>query len=449
MNSYEPHGTKITVRVRSSNDKQSWSAWEDAINGASLRLTPRGRYLEVEVTLEKFNSAQSPVVYDVTVNTLDSTALTTDLGVTITGNKNTLNLGDTVKLAVTAFNNGPTPSASVKVNYKIPLGLKLLSYNGAGTYDSSTGIWSVGTLPVGGDATMELILQSNNAGSIVNTATVYSDLPDLNPLNNQAGFNLVANAPDLEDIPDGELNGLPYTFPPDIKPPNPPTPPDTPPIPPTPPLPPSPPTPGPTPPGLGPLIPPKTQLDRDIDYVRKRVAYNPPKDTDENQTTSPPQMPEWKLDTSIISEILIAAAMLATSAVAARFLNGNVEELKSNFGKWAMKNLGVKNPTVMDFILFGISIGLFAIDPTLLDAVMIFMTICGLFFDFIFKMMFSGTMQIFGYFLLAVAIIKLVEKYFGLDVIQMATDKLSKFKEIIINEFKPIIDHLKQMFGIK
>jgi len=160
-------------------------------------------------------------------------------------------------------------------------------------------------------------------------------------------------------------------------------------------------------------------------------------------------MPEWKISTDIITEILIATAMLATSAVAARFLNGNVEEMRNSFGKWAVKNLGVRDPTVMDFILFGVSVGLFMIDPTILDAIMIFLTICGLFFDFIFKMMFSGTMQIFGYFLLAVTIIKLVEKFFGFDVVQMATDKLSKFKEIIINDFKPIIDHLKQMFGIK
>jgi len=50
------------------------------------------KYLEVEVILEKFNSAQSPVVYDVTVNTLDSTALTTDLGASITGNQSSLNV---------------------------------------------------------------------------------------------------------------------------------------------------------------------------------------------------------------------------------------------------------------------------------------------------------------------------------------------------------------------
>jgi uncharacterized repeat protein (TIGR01451 family) len=241
------------------------------------------------VTLEKFNSTQSPVVYDVTVSTLDSTVLVTDLGVSITGNQSSLNVGDTVKLTVTAFNNGPN-SASVKVNYKIPLGLKLLSSQGTGTYDPETGVWSVGILPAGGNVTLELTLQANNAGAIVNTAIVYSDLSDLNPADNQAGFSLIAIDPNVEDISDGELNGLPYTFPPDIKPPNPPTPPDTPPTP-EPHIPPQPPL----PPGPGPSNTPTTQLARDISYIRDYVGYSPAEDSDEDKITELPKMPEWNV----------------------------------------------------------------------------------------------------------------------------------------------------------
>ncbi|MEN4017174.1 MAG: DUF11 domain-containing protein [Methanobacterium sp.] len=381
MNSYEPHGTKITVRVRSSNDKQSWSAWEDAINGASLRLTPRGRYLEVEVTLEKFNSAQSPVVYDVTVNTLDSTALTTDLGASITGNQSSLNVGETVKLTVTAFNNGPN-SASVKVNYKIPLGLKLLSSQGTGTYDSDTGIWNVGVLPAGGDATMELILQANNAGSIVNTAIVYSDLPDLNPLNNQAGFNLVANAPDLDDIPGDGLNGLPYDFPDEVKPPNNPPnnppnqPPNNPPAPPTPPNP-NPPIP-PTPPGPGPgsSNPPRTQLDRDIGYVRGYVGYTPSNNqntndsSNGNQTTQPPQMPGWDVDTSVIEQLILASC-LVSGGLAFAFLSDT--DMKNKIAKFVVDKAAGKNFVFrpQDVALFALDVVCFLVSPDLFSYVMI------------------------------------------------------------------------------
>ncbi|MBM4241757.1 MAG: hypothetical protein FJ150_08875 [Euryarchaeota archaeon] len=118
-NSYEPSGTKVTVRVRSSNDKINWSVWEDAVNGVALKLTPHGRYLEVEVCLERLSGTLSPLVYDVTISTLKGESATA-LAVSITGDKNVLNLGDNVKLTITAQNNGPH-SADVKVNHKIPL----------------------------------------------------------------------------------------------------------------------------------------------------------------------------------------------------------------------------------------------------------------------------------------------------------------------------------------
>ena len=51
-NSNEPAGTSITVKVRSSNDQSTWSAWETATNGVSLSSTPDGRYIQIETTLQ-------------------------------------------------------------------------------------------------------------------------------------------------------------------------------------------------------------------------------------------------------------------------------------------------------------------------------------------------------------------------------------------------------------
>jgi uncharacterized repeat protein (TIGR01451 family) len=384
---------------------------------------------------------------------LDSSAATTDLGVGITGDKSSLNIGDTVKLTINAFNNGLNP-ANVKVNYKIPFGLKLLSSQGTGTYDSNTGIWDIGVLPAGENATIELTLQVNNAGSLVNTATVYSNLPDLNPADNQATYNLAANDPNLGDIPSGGLNGLPYTFPDDVKP--------------------SDPGngsgssggsggsgesggsggsgPGGNGPGgsnPGPSSPPTSQLGRDIAGVRDIVGYTPSNDQNGNQTTQPPQIPEWTLDTSILTEILIAASMLATSAVAARFLSGETGGLKNNFGKWATEKFGYDKPSIKSMVLYIISTGLFALEPDLVDGILLFVGMFGFFFDFIAAMIYSGAMDYFGYLLLSIAIIKLVEKYWGLDVVQMASDKLGELKEIFTNELGPIFDHLKEMFGFR
>ena len=66
-NSSEPDGTSVTVKVRSSNDGSTWSAWETATNEESLTTTSDGRYLQVEATLQIISGETSPVLYDLTV----------------------------------------------------------------------------------------------------------------------------------------------------------------------------------------------------------------------------------------------------------------------------------------------------------------------------------------------------------------------------------------------
>jgi hypothetical protein len=63
----EPVGTSIQIRVRSSNDQQTWSLWESARKGASLRATPLGRYLEIQVTLQSQQPGLTPLFQSLTV----------------------------------------------------------------------------------------------------------------------------------------------------------------------------------------------------------------------------------------------------------------------------------------------------------------------------------------------------------------------------------------------
>ncbi len=58
-------GTNITVRIRSSNDRTQWSAWEVARNGATLLLTPPGQYLEIEVAMRSTPDAAPPILQDI------------------------------------------------------------------------------------------------------------------------------------------------------------------------------------------------------------------------------------------------------------------------------------------------------------------------------------------------------------------------------------------------
>ncbi len=66
-NSIEPAGTQVNVRVRSSDDKATWSGWEDTTNGVKLTTTPNGRYLQIETTLQITSGDVSPILYDLTV----------------------------------------------------------------------------------------------------------------------------------------------------------------------------------------------------------------------------------------------------------------------------------------------------------------------------------------------------------------------------------------------
>jgi len=74
-NSSEPEGTSISVKVRSSNNETSWSEWENATNGVPLNVTPNGRYLQIETTLQLGTGDISPILYDLTVHSLQPPAI--------------------------------------------------------------------------------------------------------------------------------------------------------------------------------------------------------------------------------------------------------------------------------------------------------------------------------------------------------------------------------------
>jgi PKD repeat protein/sugar lactone lactonase YvrE len=62
-----PDGTVVAVRVRSSEDEESWSAWEPATTGEDLSLTPPGRYLEIQASLQKTTGDEFPQLEELTV----------------------------------------------------------------------------------------------------------------------------------------------------------------------------------------------------------------------------------------------------------------------------------------------------------------------------------------------------------------------------------------------
>src|SRR5262249_47859177 len=96
-----------------------------------------------------------------------------DLSLSKTVNDARPNVGDTVTFTVTLTGNGPSNATGVQVTDVLPAGLSLvLATPSQGTYDSTTGLWTVGNLANGQQVT--LILQAQVVGPAVktNTATI-------------------------------------------------------------------------------------------------------------------------------------------------------------------------------------------------------------------------------------------------------------------------------------
>ncbi|MDW8239500.1 MAG: tandem-95 repeat protein [Acidobacteriota bacterium] len=131
---------------------------------------------------------------------LELTVNRVELILTMTVNNPTPSVGDTVVYTLTLTNNGPDVATNVTVTDQLPSGLTFSSYTASqGTYNSSTGVWTVGNLPV--NATVTLVLRATvNAGTtgrtLNNSATATaSGQCELNLTNNTDSEPITITAP--------------------------------------------------------------------------------------------------------------------------------------------------------------------------------------------------------------------------------------------------------------
>jgi uncharacterized repeat protein (TIGR01451 family) len=125
----------------------------------------------------------------------DTTTLTptADLRLTKTVDVPTSPVGSTLNYTVTVTNNGSDSATNVAVQDLLPAGVTFTSATPSqGTYNDSTGLWTVGTIANGGSATLQIAVIVNTSANITNTAEVSaSDQTDPNstPGNNNPGEN--------------------------------------------------------------------------------------------------------------------------------------------------------------------------------------------------------------------------------------------------------------------
>jgi len=101
------------------------------------------------------DTSTDDLVETIVVNTLSEA----DLVTTLTGGGTFLD-ADTISVVVTVFNNGPGTATNVTQNAFLPSELSPLATNGTtsvGTYDDTTGLWSIGDLASGASAILTLV----------------------------------------------------------------------------------------------------------------------------------------------------------------------------------------------------------------------------------------------------------------------------------------------------
>ena len=93
-----------------------------------------------------------------------------DLEIRIVADKSEIYVGDNVVYTVTVINNGPSDAINTIVNILIPNALSILSYNATkGTFDITSGNWSIGNLTNGEKVVLTFVAKALNEGN----STVY------------------------------------------------------------------------------------------------------------------------------------------------------------------------------------------------------------------------------------------------------------------------------------
>lgn len=168
-----------------------------AVLSITAKVNPQGNYTN---TAEVTAALPDPVPENNSSSATTVPLPLADLAIEKTLDQTTLNNGSPV-FKITVTNNGPSEASGVSINDPLPNGYTYTSSNATtGTYNSSTGIWTFSSLPVGATEILTLNTTLNASGPFLNTATVNSAVSDPDPANNTASASPVPLAPTGHDM---------------------------------------------------------------------------------------------------------------------------------------------------------------------------------------------------------------------------------------------------------
>jgi uncharacterized repeat protein (TIGR01451 family) len=122
-----------------------------------------------------------------------------DLALTKAVSDATPSVGDQITFTVTLTNSGPATATGVAVTDLLPVGLTFVSATTSlGTYNSPTGLWSVGTVAAGATQTLLITGTVVSPGATTNTAAITaSGQADPNTANNTASATVTPEQANL------------------------------------------------------------------------------------------------------------------------------------------------------------------------------------------------------------------------------------------------------------
>ncbi len=125
-------------------------------------------------------------------NLVNIVAPIADIAIGKTVNIQSPSLGSNVTFTITATDMGPDPATGVAVSDALPAGLTFVSsLASVGSYNSGTGVWTIGPLANGASATLQIVATVTSTTPITNTATKSAEVEgDPNPANDSASVTL-------------------------------------------------------------------------------------------------------------------------------------------------------------------------------------------------------------------------------------------------------------------
>jgi uncharacterized repeat protein (TIGR01451 family)/gliding motility-associated-like protein len=176
------------------------------VTGSATIATPTNRNTTVTIAKNTSATLRWTITSSPCAASADDVVITytesTDLQIVKAVNKTNPTVGENVTFTITATNNGPSNATGVQVNDLLKSGYTFVSATpGAGTYNATTGVWTIGALNSASSQTLNIIatVKANaTAANYGNDANITGTETDPTPANNSTSITSIVPVPSID-----------------------------------------------------------------------------------------------------------------------------------------------------------------------------------------------------------------------------------------------------------